>query len=256
MIHMNDSNRTVPLIKNIKLLMKDQNTVLTISFNFTCTMGKNCGACRLTTKQKENMKSPPICIFQRRVSFSDSLLMFPHSLDSLITDLNYVHTQPPHPDLETLFALTKNYCTDAAFTEEQFKLLVTQKLKMPFRLITSIENMENITTIPPKTDFTDKLANNAHRPITDEQYETFSNIWNSLNIPNLMALVFIYGNYQTYPLDHRSRRFAGSPVRRFCQSAGPPVHRSPSMISITYFVTNDEKIRFDTILTTGLVFLL
>ena len=123
-------------------------------------------------------------------------LVFPNSLDSIVTDVYELHDKPPHPPLQTLFPLTKKFCDDSNYSYETFSLLVKSKLKIPWRHCTSIQAMRDVKSPPPIHHFTDLLSNSSH-PISQDQYNTFTLVWTTLNVPDLLHLVHIYGLLDT-----------------------------------------------------------
>ena len=203
MIQVFNSNRKVPLLRDVKILCKSSQSLITVGFRFSCDLGSMCPACGATPKQRyeAKMRSKPLptCIYSRRITLRDSCLHFPSSLENIIQDINSLHDVEPFPSLTTLFPLTKKFCNECEYSDETFSLLVKSKLKIPWKHCTSIQSMKNITEPPPVQDFTDLLSN-SNEEISTEQYDMFKSVWRELAVPDLLTLIHIYGTTShTYP---------------------------------------------------------
>jgi hypothetical protein len=171
-----------------KILFKNTETPLSIKFRFTCP-NTVCKRCCLTNKQKQQLiesgEELDLCPFQRSIVFIDSLSQLSFSLAKLVDDLWSCAN-----DGQKTFRTTHTLMRNLGYSEEQFQLVITQKLHMPFESITSLNYLLSTKDIPPKKDFQSVL--NGNKEISDNDYQTFTNVWKSLNISNLFEMFQLY----------------------------------------------------------------
>ena len=168
-----------------KLLLRDSQTPITLSFHFTCPDGVNCDSCGM----KDTKQRPPPCPYSRRIVFLDSCLHLKSSLANCISDLNNLATETNTP-LSQIFATTFAFATDAGYTETQFQTLVSAKMQFPFSLCTSISSLKEWTSIPPKEYFQNKLSNQSS--VSQSSYDTFCHIWKVLGFSSLLDCLWVY----------------------------------------------------------------
>ena len=130
------------LRNNPKILLKDSQTPITMSFQFHCPEGTNCLSCSARSARKRTT-----CLFSRRVIFVDSCLHLKSSLANCVSDLNNVAKQTNTP-LSKMFPTTFAFATDVGYTPAQFQTLVSAKMQFPFSLCTSIESLKECTSAP------------------------------------------------------------------------------------------------------------
>ena len=173
-----------------KILFKNTETPLSIKFRFTCP-NTTCKRCCLTTKQKQELLQTnnklPLCAYQRNIIFIDSLSQLSFSLGKLVDDLWCCSKAN---ERQKTFKTTHDLMTNLGYNQEQFELVITQKLQMPFEAIKSLNYLLSTKRVPPKQDFKSVLK--GEQEISDHDYETFKNIWESLNISNLFEIFVLY----------------------------------------------------------------
>ena len=168
-----------------KLLLRDSQTPITLSFHFTCPDGNKCNSCNSKNKKER----PPPCPYSRRIVFLDSCLHLKSSLSNCISDLNNVAAKTSTP-LSQIFPTTYAFATDAGYNEAQFQTLVSAKMQFPFSLCTSISSLKEWTSIPPKEYFQSKLSNRSL--VSQISYDTFSHIWKVLGFNSLLDCLWVY----------------------------------------------------------------
>ena len=173
-----------------KLLLKDSQSPITLSFRFQCPDGVNCIACNPPARDKSKPHTPaPYCLYSRRIVFIDSCLQLKNSLANCISDLNSVAVTTNTP-LREMFPSTFAFATEVGYTPEQFQTLVSAKMHFPFSLCTSVSNLRQYTSIPPKQFFSDKLSNRT--TVDNQSYETFCKIWSTLKFQSLLDCLWLY----------------------------------------------------------------
>ena len=180
------------LLKPAKVIMRDANTVISCKFRFTCPDGHLCKPCTLKSKTSSDKDSPkPICLTEsREFVFLDSYLHINASLSKCIDDLRDVAFQTKTP-LQKQFPATYNFASvHCNYTHTQFLEIVKGKLIFPFNLAQSIHELQNITTIPPREAFTDKLNNNKEISLSD--YTHFCSLWKTLKFKSLLHCLWTY----------------------------------------------------------------
>ena len=186
-----------PYVKQApRVLFKSTNQPVTLSFRFVCPLGWQCPACSLDKSTKARLRckgvKPPLCVYARRIVFIDSCSHIKTSLASLVSDLHKVGGSTGQP-LKELFASTYAFAKDMGWDDDQFKALVSTKMKFPFQLCTSIESLKQWASVPPKQFFHDKLSNRTHITEEDEEnYQSFCFIWNKLKFQNLLQCCWVY----------------------------------------------------------------
>ena len=124
------ADKYVPLVESVRVLLKSENSVLSMSFRYACDLGSDCRACSLTPPQKKALRAKgimPTCIFDKRIVFQDTCLQFPSSLHALIKDAHDVQQKLQIP-LHLHFPTTFHYCQQAGFNYSEFKVIVDSKL--------------------------------------------------------------------------------------------------------------------------------
>ena len=177
--------------KTPRLLLKDSQSPITLSFRFECPDGANCIACNPpASRDKRTPNTPaPYCLYNRRIVFIDSCLQLKNSLANCISDLNSV-AETTNTPLHKIFPATFAFATEVGYNAEQFQTLVSAKMQFPFSLCTSISNLRQYTTIPPIEFFSDKLSNRT--AVDTQSYETFSRIWSTLKFQSLLDCLWLY----------------------------------------------------------------
>ena len=167
-----------------KLLLRDSQTPITLSFHFTCPDGIQCTSCNSNNERKATP-----CPYSRRIVFLDSCLQLKTSLANCISDLNNVAAKTNTP-LSQIFPTTYAFASDVGYTESQFQTLVSAKMQFPFSLCTSISSLKEWTSIPPKEYFQNKLSNRSL--VSQISYDTFCHIWRVLGFKSLLDCLWIY----------------------------------------------------------------
>ena len=170
-----------------KLLLKDSQTPISLSFQFHCPEGSNCLSCG-NPNPKSNKKLPP-CLFSRRIIFVDSCLHLKSSLANCVSDLNNVAKQTNIP-LSKMFPTTFAFATDVGYTSTQFQTLVSAKMQFPFSLCTSIASLKECTSVPSIEFFRDRLSNRTS--VNQHSYDTFCHIWSTLGFSSLLDCLWVY----------------------------------------------------------------
>ena len=188
-----------------KILLKSSNSILSIKFKFFCFRSSCIDCAKGKTKQDLRKKfgdtnnHPPSCVYNRTVCLYDSYNITNASLDTLVKDLADVCVATGIPLNEKFissshFALSLNIPS----LEDQSRL-ITRKLRMPFHLFSSVENLKNCQSIPPKECFTSLLTNDP-RTISDEDYNHFCWVWTKLCCRSLLDLVLHYVQFDSAQL--------------------------------------------------------
>ena len=134
------------------------------------------------------------CPFRRKLTFLDSLHQVQAPLASIIENLHVAAEKEGIP-LHKAFPTTKSFCDSRGFTDSQFEVCCQTKVKMPFELCTSIQDMMAITTPPPKEAFRSKLR--CTDGISDADHSLFIQMWERLNCSTLLDLVSFYAIFDT-----------------------------------------------------------
>ena len=189
----NDVVHKLPLIqKSPQILLKDVNSPMTITFRFNCPNKASCRACSLSNDEKRKLKESkatiPTCDFTRKIRLIDSYCHLGFSLAHLITDLHDVASKTNTP-LQQLFKNTYHFAEASNYNETQFRLMTEAKIRIPFNLCTSVEAMKNIKSPPQQNEFEDVLSGS----ISSADYHHFTTVWTSLQIDNMLSLVWLYG---------------------------------------------------------------
>ena len=182
-----------------KILLKNSQSPISISFQFICPNGTLCTSCSISPQTRAKYQSKnitlPSCEYTRRVQFLDSCLHLNSSLASCVSDLHDVARITNIP-LKSLFASSYAFSNQLDYTNAQFEVLISAKMKFPFALCTDIATLKSYSTIPPKEFFHDKLSNRS--TIDEDGYQTFCKIWNCLKFESLLQCLWIYSLFDRY----------------------------------------------------------
>ena len=182
-----------------KILLKNSQSPISLSFQFECPLGTECVRCSISPRAKAEYQSKnmplPNCEYARRVQFVDSCLHLHSSLASCVSDLHDVAKSTNTP-LENLFESTYAFSNELKYSHAQFEILISAKMKFPFALCTDIATLKSYSTIPPKEFFHDKLSNRSN--IDEDAYQTFCTIWNCLKFESLLQCLWIYSLLDRY----------------------------------------------------------
>ena len=176
-----------------KILLKDNQRSIVVSWKFECPLGVNCRFHGLTLQERVSARKAglrmPNCVFSRGVRMHDSMFYFPHSLDFLINDARKTALSNNVP-LQTTFPSTYDYCKKSlGLSDDEFDIICAKKITMPFEKINSISQVGNVRSVPPRSDFRSKLRGDVD--IADEEYLNFCTIWDILErkTPNDFSLL-------------------------------------------------------------------
>ena len=102
--------------KTPRLLLKDSQSPITLSFRFECPDGANCIACNPpASRDKRTPNTPaPYCLYNRRIVFIDSCLQLKNSLANCISDLNSV-AETTNTPLHKIFPATFAFATEVGY---------------------------------------------------------------------------------------------------------------------------------------------
>ena len=116
-----------PLIHGTpKVLMKDNQKSILVSWKFTCPLGIHCRFHGLTPNERSDARKAGLtvknCVFAKGIRIHDSMFFFPFSLDFLITDARKLALSSNIP-LQNAFRATYDFCKEMGFTDEEFNVI-------------------------------------------------------------------------------------------------------------------------------------
>ena len=184
---------TKPLLKkNPKVLFRNLNEIISISFQFECPNVGFC-PCQLSKSERKAKRLKgeisQSCPWLRKIKLIDGYLFTGASMEKCIEDMHN-YSKQANISLDKIFPDLYKYCQTMGYTQKMFESLCKSKLYFPYEKTEDFQQTLDFKHKPTKEDFRSVLR--ATDGLTDQQYSEFSEFWEMFQFDSLLSLLKLY----------------------------------------------------------------